>query len=160
MTHSKWDTMLHLAESKVNIQNNIANSLLLFQLNDFCFVFADYLKDVANLRKSYHHKVGKGIFYIYGDSLSYYHYLDVKGVNRTLCTEVFQSCSVSYNWIYPKTLYEMVRNALSQYSIQEYLLLDLLIIVQMLTDNNWPFGTQTALSYIATQRISVTAYKF
>ncbi|XP_066921499.1 uncharacterized protein [Clytia hemisphaerica] len=43
--------------------------------------------------------------WIYGDSISYYFYKRLK--KTSLCTDVFQSCNNTYNWIYPKKLYEM-----------------------------------------------------
>ena len=44
--------------------------------------------------------------WIYGDSISYYFHERIK--NKRLCRRVFETCGNTYNWIYPKTMYEMV----------------------------------------------------
>ncbi|XP_031569462.1 uncharacterized protein LOC116303964 [Actinia tenebrosa] len=68
----------------------------------------DYPKQSPLSKGTSRHAVGKGTFWIYGDSLSYYFYEAlISDPKRTLCSKVFKSCSVSYNWIYPKTLYEV-----------------------------------------------------
>ena len=54
------------------------------------------------------HEKGKGIFWIYGDSLSYHFYESFSKNQAEFCQNTFKMCNVSYNWIYPKTLYELV----------------------------------------------------
>ena len=54
------------------------------------------------------HVKGQGIFWIYGDSLSFYFYESFSTTQRQFCVTNFKMCNVSYNWIYPKTLYELV----------------------------------------------------
>ena len=44
--------------------------------------------------------------WIYGDSISYYFHYRLQKTH--LCKRVFGICENTYNWIYPKTLYEMV----------------------------------------------------
>ena len=61
-----------------------------------------------NLDYTGKHKKGKGIFWIYGDSLSFYFYESFSKTQREFCDTHFKMCNVSYNWIYPKTLYELV----------------------------------------------------
>eukprot|EP00794_Sanderia_malayensis_P010106 gene10106-11141_t len=46
-----------------------------------------------------------GNMWIYGDSISYYFHKSVE--NNLLCTKIFKKCMVTYNWLYPKTLYEI-----------------------------------------------------
>ncbi|XP_065666023.1 uncharacterized protein LOC101240934 [Hydra vulgaris] len=45
------------------------------------------------------------ILWIYGDSISYYFHYRLQKTH--LCKKVFNICGNTYNWIYPKTLYEM-----------------------------------------------------
>ncbi|XP_032232379.2 uncharacterized protein LOC116614911 isoform X2 [Nematostella vectensis] len=66
----------------------------------------DYADD-ATLRRDFHHLPHKGSFAIYGDSINYYFFLDLSDRRRTMCSQVFNNCTVSYNWIYPKVLYSM-----------------------------------------------------
>lgn len=58
-------------------------------------------------QKQHDHTTGHGVFWVYGDSLSYYFYVSITSPPRPLCTDVFKECNVTYNWIYPKTLYEL-----------------------------------------------------
>ncbi|CAB3981814.1 REDUCED WALL ACETYLATION 1-like [Paramuricea clavata] len=53
------------------------------------------------------HKKGEGTFWIYGDSLSFYFYESFSKTQQHFCETHFKMCNVSYNWIYPKTLYEL-----------------------------------------------------
>ena len=52
------------------------------------------------------HEPHKGNLWIYGDSISYYFYRSVE--DKLLCKKIFRKCMVTYNWLYPKTLYELV----------------------------------------------------
>lgn len=61
-----------------------------------------------NLDYTSNHTEGEGIFWIYGDSLSYYFFESFSKAKAQFCTTSFKMCNVSYNWIYPKTLYELV----------------------------------------------------
>jgi hypothetical protein len=61
-----------------------------------------------NLDYTGKHEKGEGIFWIYGDSLSFYFYESFSKTRRQFCDTHFKMCNVSYNWIYPKTLYELV----------------------------------------------------
>ncbi|XP_020625642.1 uncharacterized protein LOC110063029 [Orbicella faveolata] len=70
------------------------------------FTREDYTT-LANQRKQHDHTVGRGVFWVYGDSLSYYFYMSVNSPMRRLCSSVFKECNNTYNWIYPKTLYEL-----------------------------------------------------
>ncbi|XP_068696464.1 uncharacterized protein [Montipora capricornis] len=62
---------------------------------------------MRNHGKQHDHTTGRGVFWVYGDSLSYYFYESITSPPRPLCTDVFKECNVTYNWIYPKTLYEL-----------------------------------------------------
>ncbi|KAJ7379664.1 hypothetical protein OS493_014068 [Desmophyllum pertusum] len=70
------------------------------------FTRADYTS-LRNQHKHYYHAVGRGVFWVYGDSLSYYFYESIVSPMRRLCLTVFKECNNTYNWIYPKTLYEL-----------------------------------------------------
>ena len=52
------------------------------------------------------HEPRKGNLWIYGDSISYYFYRSVE--EKLLCKKIFRKCMVTYNWLYPKTLYDLV----------------------------------------------------
>ena len=52
------------------------------------------------------HEPRKGNLWIYGDSISYYFYQTVE--HKVLCKKIFRKCMVTYNWLYPKTLYDLV----------------------------------------------------
>jgi len=72
------------------------------------FYFLIDYTTLSNQRKQHDHTVGRGVFWVYGDSLSYYFYMSVNNPMRRLCSSVFKECNNTYNWIYPKTLYELV----------------------------------------------------
>ena len=48
----------------------------------------------------------RSTLWIYGDSISYYFYKRVE--EEKICNGTFNKCGNTYNWIYPKILYEMV----------------------------------------------------
>lgn len=73
---------------------------------------------LANQPKQHDHTVGQGVFWVYGDSLSYYFYESITSPMRRLCFSVFKECNNTYNWIYPKTLYELV-SVISRWEITD-----------------------------------------
>lgn len=72
------------------------------------FYFLIDYTTLSNQHKQHDHTVGRGVFWVYGDSLSYYFYMSVNNPMRRLCSSVFKECNNTYNWIYPKTIYELV----------------------------------------------------
>ncbi|CAH3121487.1 unnamed protein product [Porites lobata] len=62
---------------------------------------------LKNHQKQHDHVTGRGVLWIYGDSLSYYFYKSLTQPGRLVCSTVFKDCNCTYNWIYPKTLYEL-----------------------------------------------------
>lgn len=79
--------------------------------SDFFVMNISFLVDntiMLSHQKQHDHTAGHGVFWVYGDSLSYYFYVSITSPARPLCTDVFKECNVTYNWIYPKTLYELV----------------------------------------------------
>lgn len=56
------------------------------------------------------HRKGKGVFWVFGDSLSYQFYDSFSKNRREFCETNFQICNVSTNWIYPKTMYLSVES--------------------------------------------------
>jgi len=62
---------------------------------------------LRNQHKQHDHTNGRGVLWVYGDSLNYYFYQSITNPPRLLCLAIFKECNCTYNWIYPKTLYEL-----------------------------------------------------
>lgn len=72
-------------------------------------LFTDFSSLQNKYKRQHDHAVGKGVFWVYGDSLSYYFYESLNfPMSQSLCFKIFEKCNNTYNWIYPKTLYELV----------------------------------------------------
>ena len=110
------DTLLpkcHLCRfQKSEIILTIGKKLITSRISETWHIF----EGRKNLDYTGKHLKGQGIFWIYGDSLSYYFYESFSETRRQFCETYFTMCNASYNWIYPKTLYELVCSFLLEYS--------------------------------------------
>jgi len=59
---------------------------------------------LTNQKKQKKHRNHSNLW-IYGDSISYYFHKRLE--NTDLCSRIFKQCKNTYNWIYPKALYEL-----------------------------------------------------